>query len=209
MKALVQIIGYISEVSALPAIWIGRKSRSVLWFYVLISFSADMLQRYQHAVGDNTRYVNNAYYLIEFLLIGIYFALELFEGNTRKIMIGVILAIAILFVVRTVGIMREKTNWEDVALLDAIMIILCMTALYKVINNIEHVKIEHSPLFVFSASFLLYASACLMLMLFADHFRRVDPMVARQVWSIHNVFNILKNLAIARVFYLQLKARAT
>jgi hypothetical protein len=63
-------------------------------------------------------------------------------------------------------------------------------------------------LFIFSAAFLLYASYTLVLMLFADYFRQAPVAMREQLWSIHNVLNALKNLAIARMFFLQQKQRS-
>jgi hypothetical protein len=188
--------------------WFGRQKRALLWYYVSLGFAFDMMSVYQHRVDDNTRYMSNAYPLIEFLMVGWYFSLELFSGPFRRVIQGFIVAIGFLFVADTIGLMRNKTNWEGISIFNAISIILCIAALYRVMNNIEHVKIERSPLFIFSSSFLLFSSACLMLMLFADHFRRMAPEVGQQFWSIHNFFNIVKNLAIARVFYLQSKVKA-
>jgi hypothetical protein len=101
---------------------------------------------------------------------------------------------------------NEKVIWSDIALGFGLLILFCLAALYKVIRNIEYIKIEQSALFIFSAAFLLYASYSFILMLFADHFTTAPTGLRQQIWSVHNILNVLKNLAIARVLFLQQKA---
>lgn len=210
MKQIIASIKAISYVSAVPAIWFGRHIRSILWYYAWASLSCDIASWIiREYLGHSTRITSNIFHLLEPILIGIYFSWELFSGWVRLLFLLITAAITIRFAVHVIGDLHSNVNWADTALGMALFTIFCVVALYKVIRNIEHLKIKHSPLFVFSAAFLLYASYSLVLMLFADHFRASSPELREELWSIHNALNVVKNLAIARMFFLQQKAHTS
>ena len=209
MNALIQVIKWLSFASAVPAIWLGRRLRSVLWYYAWASFGCDMLGLVVHQVmGSNSRFSGNLFGMLELLLIGIYFSYELFSGSIRKASLAIIAALILFGLYRIRVAAFEGNDWQFHAITHMVFVVYCIIALVKVIKNVEHVKLEQSPLFVFSAAFLLYASYSCVVMLFADYFREAPVMVRQQLWSIHNVLNVVKNLAIARVFYLKQKAPA-
>lgn len=207
MKQIIQIVRLASYASAVPAIWIGRRIRGMLWYYAWASFLCDivsvLLTNFLH---HNSHIAGNIFYFLEISLIGVYFSLELFAGWPRRVFLIITAILLLRFASSVITDPWGKVNWSDVSLAMALFVLFCLVALYKVMSNIEHLKIERSPLFIFSAAFLLYASYSLVLMLFADYFRAAPAELRSQLWSIHNVLNVVKNLAIARMFYLQQKA---
>ena len=95
-------------------------------------------------------------------------------------------------------------NFDDAPWLYGILIILCLLALYRVMLNAEHVRIERFPLFLVAASFLLYASGSFLMLQFDGYLVLHYPKdFVDQIWGIHGVLGIPKSLAIARALMLQ------
>jgi hypothetical protein len=203
MKLLIATVTFLSNFSAGPAIWSGRNFRGLLWYYAWFSFLADVTSLVLYQVGISSSITGNLFYVAEIVLIGMYFSQKLFSGRLQSFFQVLSFGIAGWFVVDSIDTWQHRVEWKDIALALALFVFFCLLGLYKVISNIEHFKIERSPLFTFSAAFLLYASYTLVLMLFADHFRQAPKELRQQLWSIHNILNVVKNLAIARMFYMQ------
>lgn len=203
MKQFIAIVMFFSSFSAVPAIWYGRNVRGLLWYYAWASLLADCCSLSLEQMGIVSKMQGNIFYVVEIALIGTYFSRKLFSGRLARFFLVLVFSIDAWFVIDSIGTMSERVEWKDIALALALFVFFCLVGLYKVISNIEHFKIERSPLFTFSAAFLLYASYTLVLMLFADHFRQAPQDLRQQLWSIHNLLNVVKNLAIARMFYMQ------
>jgi hypothetical protein len=209
MHRLIEFISGVSALSAVPAIWLGRRLRGLLWHYAWASFIADILTvSFLQYLGTNGKLViGNIFCMVEFFLISLYFGRALFRGWAYGVFVALIIAWGTYLFISTLSVIHSRVNWEYIAVNYSIFVLLCLLSLFKVIRNIEHLKIEQSPLFIFSAAFLLYASYSLLLMLFADRFKSAPQTLREELWSVHNILNALKNLAIARIFILQQKAK--
>jgi len=207
MSWWVSLISYLSVFSAVPAIWLGRKQQGLLWYYAWASFLSDIIPFVQRRLSGSVWYVQgNLFYLCELILVGLFFIREIPSRLWRRVVLGVIVLIAAFFLVRAWPHINTEVNWPDVVFGSFALMLLCIAALFKVIRNVEHLKIEQSPLFVFSACFLLYVAYSLLLMLFTEQFKQAPKSLRLNIWSVHNVLNSLKNLAIARVFTMRRKA---
>jgi hypothetical protein len=205
MNLLIELIKYFSEFSGLPAVWLGRRIKGPLWYYVLASFLADVYWLVSIACPrlDNPRVHADIFYLAEFLLVGAYFTQQLFSKEWRKVVLAGLIGLTVWFIVHSSMKHTDKIDWEDISILNIILVSLCVGTLYKVIRNIKFAKLEYSPVFIFSAAFLLYDAYTVLLMLFAEHFRSAPKSLTNQLWAVHNVLNGLKNLSIAYVFIMQ------
>jgi hypothetical protein len=203
MKPIIATVIFLSSFSAIPALWFGRNIRGLLWYYAWASLLADSCSLVLEHVGIKSKMQGNVFYVIEIVLIGVYFSRKLFSGWIQKLFLVLVFGIAAWFVLDSIDTWHQRVEWTDIALALALFVFFCLVGLYKVIRNIEHIKIERAPLFVFSAAFLLYASYTLVLMLFADNFRQAPQALRQELWSVHNILNVVKNFAIARMFYLQ------
>jgi hypothetical protein len=206
MKQFIATVMFLSSFSAAPALWYGRNDRGLLWYYAWASILSDVFSLIMELSGTHVKTVANLFYVAEIVLIGIYFSRKLFSGRLQSSFLVLVFALAAWFVVDSIDSWQNRIEWKDIALALALFVFFCLVSLYRVITNIEYFKIERSPLFVFSAAFLLYASYSLVIMLFADHFRQAPKELREQLWSVHNILNLVKNLAIARVFYMQQEA---
>lgn len=112
-----------------------------------------------------------------------------------------------LFVSRTVHFSIDIVNYADAAILFGLYVIGTLFAMFKVTQEIEFLKIERSPLFIFSAGFLLYVAGSLIILLFKTYLDKAASQLLRDLWVVHNILNILKNLAIAYCLILLNKKR--
>lgn len=207
MNLLFSLITCFSRLSGLPAVWLGRKTRGMLWYYAWASLLADL---YGFVASEVFHWRLNRLQLIifsvaELLLVGAYYNQQLFPKRWRKAVFAGAIILAVWLVFDTAKKGFDKAQWEARAILNVPLILCCIAALFKVIRNIEYAKIERSPLFIFSAAFLLYAAYSELLMLFAEHFRSAPVALRQELWSVHDFLNAIKNLAIAYVFMLQAK----
>jgi hypothetical protein len=198
------LILYLSVVSAGPAIWLGRKQRGLLWYYAWASFITDIIPLLTHGLFGTVSYVQgNLFAICELAFVGLFFMREMPSQVIRRIVALFTISLALFFLIRSWPHINEAVNWKDVVFNSIFLMLLCIAALVKVMRNAEHLRIEQSPLFIISASFLLYLSYSVLLMLFTDQFMNAPKVLRQQLWSIQNLLNVLKNLAIARAFVMR------
>lgn len=204
MNLLFEVVVYLAMLSSLPAIFLGRKQKGLLWYYACVTLVSDLCSFIEHNILHARICLrSDAYFLLEFILIGMYFNRLLFSKRWQSGNSVAIVMLSIWFVIRTATKDVYKVNWEDIGTMNLLIVFFCVAALFQVFRSVEHIRIEQSPLFIFSASYLLFISYTVLLMLFAEHFRGAPELLRRQLWGIHNVLMVLKNLSIAYVFFLQ------
>lgn len=141
---------------------------------------------------------------VELLCITLYFGNTVFSDKSRKLYYGITCLISVAYISL---ITREPGRILPYAgMFYFLYAVTCMFALFKVIRDIEHVNLEQSPLFIFAATLLLYSSYILLIRFFTDYLIQVPTEFRLTIKIIHNILNTLKNLAIARVLFLQQKA---
>lgn len=211
MNWYIEIVKKLSIISALPAIWLGRKQRGYLWYYAWASFLADLLL--SENICNLFPFINrivcglaNLFFLCQLTILSLYLISQLSSVKLKGVAKTILFALVALFLASAGSDFLSKIFWKEQVFGHFFMMILCVLVLFKVIQNIEHQKIEKSPAFLFAACFLLFEAYSVLLFLFTDQFAKVSPSVAQNVWSVHNLLNIMTNLVIARIFYLQRSA---
>lgn len=197
------LICYISNLSAMPAIIIDWRNKSLLWWYACIDFASDASSFLLNRLHMPKAWISNIFFVCEFVIVGAYLTKAIFIGRMRRGATVGIAVLAVYFIIHTIIISPLEGNYVDGAILYAVFTIFCMLALRRVIQDIELLKIEHSELFTFSAAFLLYASGAMLILLFKQYLNENYTALINQIWSILCVLNILKNLAIARVLFIR------
>jgi hypothetical protein len=207
MYWLVKVILYVSVFSAAPAVWLGRRLRGLLWYYGLASLCCDAIPFVlKRSIGFESAIPTNVFNILELTLIGLYFWKAFSNKLLRRAIVTGITVLSILFIFDTWHIVNERVNWPSQAFSQIFLLLLCIGGLFNVLRDAEYQKIEQSSLFLVSSSFLLYVAYSLLLMLFTEQFSHTPASLRSGLWSIHNLLNILKNLAIARIFVVQRKA---
>jgi uncharacterized protein with PQ loop repeat len=207
MNWLVRVILYISVFSAVPAVWLGRKLRGLLWYYALAGLCCDAIPFILRRIaGTDSLFLGNVFPVLELTLVGLYFRSIFSNALLRSLIVPGIVVLNAVFIFDTWHHLNNEVNWLGQVFGQIFLLLLCIAALFKIIRQVEHVKIEQSPLFIFSATFLLYVAYSLLLMLFSVQFRHAAVPLQKNIWAVHNVLNILKNLAIAYIFVMPRKA---
>src|ERR1043165_4713652 len=154
MEIVIKVVILLSLYSALPAIWLGFRQRGILWYYAVVSFLCDMASHTMIKVFHSEgRWTGNVFYLLELLLIGIYFSKLLFSGRWQRAVMLVTIGIGIWFIASIHADFNVNVNYETTAVMYLLFISFCLIALYRVLRNVDYTKIERSPLFTFAATF--------------------------------------------------------
>lgn len=205
-----KILLYISNLSAIPAVWIGRHKRPVLWFYALCSLLFDLNSLFLKYFQINWRGCSNLFFLLEFVLFSLFFIRDVIPDRYRSTGYLISAIASIYFIIHTILLSVFKANFVDAAILYGIMLGYCIYGLTRVIKEIEFVLIEDNPLFIFCIAILLYCSGNFIILLFENKLLIHNEKLIKELWkNVHNPLNILKNLLIAYGLYLTNKRQWT
>lgn len=199
-----------SVISILLPIWIGRRVRSLLWYYVLFSGVCDGLFLL-YLFPAHLYWLDNTFLATQFVLVNAYFIQELLPKGERRtlawVLVGCITAAFLFYTIRQ-GFW--DVNYPAGAVLIGLLIIPVLGGFYDIMRREQVLHLERSPFFIFCAAFLLYVSGSFLIMVYAPRFKTEDHRALVLMWvSIHNSLNILKNGAIARALYLYAHPRPT
>lgn len=198
MTLLGESIMGLSIISALPAIVVGAQNyRQLLWWYCVSSFISDMLGYLLLKLAISKFWVTNIFILAQWLFIGLFLVKIIVPQKHQPSANVAVSTLAIAYVLHTLYKSPVILNYSDGALSLGVFILASILGLYKVLKNLEHTYIEHSPIFVFCAVLLLYSSGSLLMLLAKSYLDHSDAKLMRNLWIVHNSLNILKNLAIA------------
>lgn len=204
MVILSKIIAYASNLSALPAVWEGRKQKGILWLYVLCSLLFDIISFGFKKAGINFAWSSNAFFLAEFLLLGYYFIPNLLKDRNitiAKILLVVAALFFALFTLFTTGL--YQVNYVGAGYFYAAYILLSIAGLYRLLVSEEIVLLQKSPMFVFYVAILLYSAGSFIIILYENELLKTDRKFITYAWIfIRNPLNILKNMLIYYVFTL-------
>ncbi len=197
---LARVILYLSNLSSVIPIWTGRRSRSIIWYYVWASFIADVVSFILGLRHIKWHWLSNLFLLVEFFIVSYFFTQQIEDGKTKKAVQLVLLMVMAGFAVHT--------NFKGAAVLYGIFLVFGIAGLYKVIKEIEFVQVERSPLFVLCVAFLLYGSGIFILLLFENELIVINKHFIVSLWRyLHNPLNIIKNILIGYALYLESNAK--
>lgn len=151
-------------------------------------------------------WVSNLFLVLEFVLVSWFLSRKILIRRAYTIMQYLLTGTALLYLVHTAYRSVESPNYAFGAAFYITMIILSVLGFFKVIREVEVVKIERSPLFVYCTAFLLYAAGCFVLLLFIPDVTSTNMTLMYHLWVFHNCINILKNIVIFFGFRLEAKS---
>jgi hypothetical protein len=190
-----------SNLSPLVPLWVGRKVKGLLWWYAWVCLICDIAGYSENVMGW-PRIHANIFLLLEFVLIALYFRGLLLNKQQPRTVAGISIGlIAITFVLYAVFNDPRKANYTAGAFLYSTYILICLAALYRVVQQAEQPGIDSSALFFFSAVFLIYASGSTIMLLFKIFLAHTEPQRMDEIWSVRNILNLVKNLSIAFIFH--------
>lgn len=195
---LSKIVTYSSNLSAIPAAVTGARKKGLLWLYVLSSLVFDINSFVLKSMGIKFMWASSLFFLVEFILLSIFFAKTLLQKQAIKYAQIAIALLAVYFIVHTIyTVGTEKVNYIDTSIFYALYILMSTIGLYKLLQTAGVVPIEKSHLFFFYVAILIYASGSFIILLYENELLETDRKFIVYAWVfIRNPLNIFKNLLI-------------
>lgn len=160
----------------------------------LFSFLCDFLNEVQyHTVHLPVNYLGTVYYVLNPILLSIFFYHVLAWPSSKYIFIIFNLALLVFTVANFLLIQKETINTYSAILEKLLIMILCILYYYKVIRERPTDRIYSSGLFWIISSLFTISSAKLVLYTFA-HYLVIFKDNLMVLWSIHNILSIVLSL---------------
>jgi hypothetical protein len=195
-------IRFASAASGLIALYTGRSVRNILWYYVLLSFSADIAGYISDFYFDHKQGYGNFFILFEFLLIGVFLSQDVVPLAIKKITSVFVVCIGYGFFVATAYTKWTEINFVGAAVLYGVIIPVILSGFYAIVNDAELVRLDKSPEFIFCSAFLVYFSGSFLIMLYAGPLKGSNQVLLDNLWALHNLLNLIKNLSAAYCLFL-------
>lgn len=180
----------------LPSGW------AILRWLLVASLLADCLSYLTGWLFRNSFPVINLFFLIEFTVIAYIFS----NFYNAKKVVSIVYAVYFLYFVINIlffeSPLRMLTNTSMLAML--LLIVLLLYYLYNLMIDPVVIHIEREPVFWIAFAFLFYKSGSLFVFLTynqAINLRAINK-ITWNIWNIHNLCNILKNILIAIALWL-------
>lgn len=203
MSPLYFAIG-ISTLSALIPIAVGARGRGILWYYSILSLISDLVMITFLELGIRNGIVVNVFLLGEWLFLSCWMIQTIIGVKWRNLSLAFSILVAVSFIIHTEWADLQP-NLNGSAAFYTCYIVGSIVGFFRVVQNIEHLQIERSPVFMVCAGLLLFASGSLIMLLAKKYLDAVDVELSRNLWITHNVLNVLKNIGIAFSLTLQTK----
>ena len=174
----------------------NRLSVEYKWLGILFLFSflCDFLNEVQyHTVHLPVNYLGTVYYVLNPILLSIFFYHVLVWPSAKNIFIVFNVALLAFAVANFLLIQKETINTYSAILEKLLIMFLCILYYYKVIRERPADRIYHSGLFWIISSLFIISSAKLVLYTFA-HYLVIFKDNLMVLWSIHNILSIILSL---------------
>lgn len=179
-----------------------RVPLSALRWLLVISLLADILGYLIGWLFRNSFPVGNIYSLVEFLFVAYIFSNFYKAKKTVKVVCIVYLIYFVVDVLFFESVFRMLTNASVLAMLLVIMLLLYYFFMQLIDSTV--IRIEREPIFWIAFAFLLYYSGSLFVTVAFNTVIDLTEMkvITWNIWTIHNLCNISKNLLIAVALWL-------
>lgn len=202
MRIFAYAILVLSLFSPVAAIATGSRVRNLLWYYAIISLALDVPITWYMLHREQQDWLSNLFLVSEFLIVGLYLVIQVIQPRYRIIAYLTIWIGALLYAIDTTRRSMFILNLEGAAMLYFVFIILTLVGLYKVIKEIPVIQVERSPIFIICSGVLLYAAGNILIMQFSSRIDKDDHVLMTRLWTLHNVLNVVKNIAVSYCLFL-------
>lgn len=200
MKTLGLAFFYLSIFSALLPLVVGFKRRSsLLWTYVLASFSCDILMYvlrwWMHA---SHLWVGNVFVSLEVLILTAYYGRQLKVKPT--VYYTAAITLCMLFCIHTLALPGGYNDFNSFgySIINFILILYVIAGFYTILKDSNLIHLERSAFFWVNTAFLIYASGNFLLFLFNKYLQQNDDLLFIILWSVSfKLLNIIKNIILA------------
>ena len=200
------LLYYLSSAAGIVPLWAGRKTRNLIWYYVLASLVCDVLCLLLKRWGMDIRWLGNVFFLAEYIFLSVfYLKLVLPDRLWVRLMLIVIPFLFLgLPLLRGIGWNAgfKELNTTGGALFAAVFVVYAITGYYRLLQAPGDAPLEHSALFWMHTALLIYASGSALFFLYDKYMHSVYPQYTVLWGTYFHVLNTVKNLFMAFYFYL-------
>ncbi len=195
MLTLNDTIQYLGLIILLINIFLFTKSHSfysknmafiILFTYVTISFSFDLINEYMHSKRINNLYLSHFYFIYQFILFS-YFYLLLFKQKQQQLLVKVIFLIVIISL-GLYHIIYPKKLFEFNLL--EVFITSFPLVIYSVIHLYNSLTTEGKFLYI-NAAILIYLSSSTLIFFLGNYLAQFDQEMVVNIWSIHKILRLI------------------
>lgn len=175
----------------------------VIGLLLIMSGLSDAFGMYLSARQMSTVYLFNSFYLLNYVLLIIFFYQVFVNLKHRTVLQYLVIAFAIGFVTITASIQPFSEYQTLVWVMVAITMILCsIIYLLNSFTEFRYEPVSNEPLILINSGILIYFILNLFLFIMGNYvLTRMDKELSSMVWSFHNVNNIIKNVLFAIGIY--------
>lgn len=206
------LVRYLSQSSVLLPLFAGMISwrllqgnvRFVFWA-VVASFVADSVSELLVHFKMNNWPAGNIFLIVHFTLL-----FAAFDGQKSvplKIFFSACVVFSLLdfFFIETPMKMNSYTAYVTGILL----IVMALNYLYQLMNSLPVENITTLPLFWLAFATLVYYGGTLFIFLFNNYLTVHLPQIRSNLWIVHNVSNILKNVLFFAAIWINYKSKTS
>lgn len=188
-----QVLLYLSIASPLVPLITGKKDRSLLWWYALAGFLADVtahiLKTHLHS---NPGVVFNTFAVVEFAFISFFYRKYIFSNT--YLFYSFLIVMYSGFVISAWGHF-DKFNFYWTAFCSVAYMLFIIRSFASILKEKKTVFLEYSMVFWVNVAFLLYSSGNCLVLLFFKYLFSVDRPMMVLIWIYFFLpLNITKNV---------------
>lgn len=164
-------------------------SLKIIFGFLLISISADVVSAVMVHLKLNTSWWFNLYTFFEFTAIGIFYAWLFKKSESNHfywVLISLILGLIGIFICTLTDFQPNELNTKSLGLEATIFIFISVGYFYVLLNKMEFENPYYNPIFWINSGVLIYFSGAFFSFMFsAPKFQELG------IWSIHSVIHLI------------------
>ncbi len=178
----------------------------VLFFYLIFSLLNEFICFWFFSRTANS-YVYNVFTFVEGLSIIVIYKNIIQSEKNGLYFLALIVFFSLCFAVS--GLLGQLSKHSPFLLTveTVIVIALSITYFFRLINNVLIPKLTDYYLFWLNTSFLIYFCGSLFIFIFENFILYNQDKNMRNLWILHNFFNIVYNILLAKSIYTWKKTR--
>ncbi len=168
-----------------------KHSGKLIFIYLLVFLAAFtfLISFVLWKKGINNLFILHFYTIFEFLLLSLYYYIELKGFIIKKLYIAVVAAFVIFSIANSVFLEPLTVNNTYARAVESLILIsFSITVFYRIVKEARILKLEESPVFWINSAVLLYFSGNLFLFTFSNYVLTMTQGTGMQVWVFHSLF---------------------
>lgn len=193
-----QLISLVLSVCSflIPLIAGFKNKRSLLWKYILLSFSCDIAMILLKRVAlVNINPLANIYVLAEFCIIAAYYSRAI--PTARKALLFITGLVLIPYIIQLLAGGLYIRYGKFTALFSFTYILFSLYGFYTILKQTKHSRVERSAFFWVNVALLVGFSGKFLVFLFEDFLNQHYKHLWEGIWLLFKAINVVINILFA------------